>query len=411
MKTPAAILLISAIGTGTAIAADEAFVNIRLADPARGMDAEVDIDKEDPYGNGLRIASGDERFSIHAWLRAQFRYTDPFASDPRTPAAFDEVPGNDTEIRRGRIKVEGQLGSPALSFYYEQELTGDRPVLDLRLDAEFGNAWHLRAGQYKVLYNRERVDSSGKQTFVERSISTYAFTLDRQRGIAVTRHFAAGSRRDQKLMLGIYEGDSRDPGPRGNGPMLIARWQWNFLGEDLPFSQSDLKFRDAPAASFALAAATVEGPYTRFSSSGGGQLDGFEQGSDERYELRQWLEEFALHYDGYSIQQEYHVKRIEDQDFGGTSTLRGGYLQAAKAWQTNWFGPENPFELAVRVASVDWEDTPADREQHEITLGANLFFEGHDNKLTIDISRLELDYVGADSRADTRLRLQWDVSF
>ena len=411
MKTAVAILLASAVVTATAAAANDALLEVRITESMEGIDAEVDVDKDDPYGNGIRIASGDDRFSIHAWLRAQFRYSDPFDSDPRTPAAFDEVPGNDTEIRRGRIKMEGELGSPALSFYYEQELTGDRPLLDLRFDAELGGAWYLRAGQYKILYNRERVDSSGKQTFAERSISTYAFTLDRQRGIGIARHFAAGTSRDQWLMLGIYEGDSRDPGPRGDAPMLVARWQWQFLGEGLPFSQSDIKFRDVPAASFALAAATVEGPYTRYSSSGGGQLDSFEQGSDERYELRQWLQEFALHYDGYSIQQEYHVKRIEDRDIGGTSTLRGGYLQAAKAWQTNWLGPENPFELAVRVASVDWEDTPADRQQREFTLGANLYFEGHDNKLTMDISRLELDYVGADSRADTRLRLQWDVSF
>ena len=74
-------------------------------------------------------------------------------------------------------------------------------------------------------------------------------------------------------MLGVNKGNGRGGIDRRSGdPMYLARWNWQFLGEELPFSQSDLKFRDAPASSVSFAASRVRGPFTRFSSSGGGQL-------------------------------------------------------------------------------------------------------------------------------------------
>ena len=94
---------------------------------------------------------------------------------------------------RQSSKTSSHVFDPRIGFYYEHELTGDRPLLDLRVDLALGREWYLRAGQFKVLYNRERVDSSGKQQFVDRSIANDAFTLDRQRGVNLFKRLAAGS--------------------------------------------------------------------------------------------------------------------------------------------------------------------------------------------------------------------------
>jgi phosphate-selective porin OprO and OprP len=364
-----------------------------------------------PRKLGLEWASTDERFSVHAWLRGQFRYSEPFDSDPLRVSDFADEPGSDFEIRRARLKIEAQLGSPDVTLYFEHELSGEHPLLDLRVDLSWQDWFHARIGQYKVLYNRERVDSSGKQTFVERSISTYAFTLDRQRGVSVASEWGEGTRANQWLMLGVFEGDGRAPGPSGDGLMYVARWQWAFLGRDLPFSQSDLKFRDAPAATLAFGASTTEGPYTRFSSSGGGQLDGFTAGGNERYNLRQFLQEFAWHYAGYEFQQEYHVKLIDDAELDNTSSLRGGYAQFGKLWNAPFVRWSLPTGLAFRYAQVDWDDTPADRVQREHTLVGNLFIDGHNNKLSAELSRIAVDENDTGSGDDIRFRLQWDVSF
>lgn len=378
-----------------------------------------DIDAEHPDSEpttkdhlGLLFVSTDRRFSINPWLRGQFRFSDPFDSDPLTASEYDNPPGSELEVRRARLKVEGHLFSPRIGFYYEHELSGDHPLLDMRLDLEIHEDLLLRIGQYKVLYNRERVDSSGKQQFVERSIATYAFTLDRQVGVTASRRFKTATTLENWLMLGINKGTGRGGiDEDGGDPMYLGRWQWNFLGTALPFSQSDLKFRQAPAASLAFGAAHVRGPYTRYSSSGGGQLDGFDSGGDERYTLQQYLQEFAWHYDGMSIQQEYHVKEITDHETGAESTLRGGYAQFGKLWEAGWHDRSFGVEGALRVARVDWDIPGPDRVQGELTLVANLFIRGHDNKISAEVSQVSLDDQSTGKDSDLRFRLQWDVSF
>mgnify|MGYP001113163312 CR=1 FL=1 len=362
-------------------------------------------------GLGITLESSDQRFAINAWLRSQIRYSDPFTSDPRSLEQFDRPSDSELEIRRVRLKLRGHIFNPKIGYYFEHELSGDRPLLDLRLDVSLRDDIQMRIGQYKVLYNRERVDSSGHQQFVERSISTYAFTLDRQVGATVTKSWAAGTRFDNRLMLGLFEGGGRDGGPTGDDPMLVGRWQWQFLGRDLPFSQSDLLFRDAPAATLAFGASRVRGPYTRFSISGGGQIEGFEAGSDNRYTLRQWLQESAWHYKGMSIQQEFHIKEITDHDESTDSMLTGGYIQFGKAWPVVWGKRNAAWELAIRFARVDWDVPTLDQTQDEVALATNLFLAGHSNKLSADVSRISLAGDSGSRKSEMRLRLQWDFSF
>ena len=76
-------------------------------------------------------------------------------------------------------------------------------------------------------------------------------------------------------------------------PMWLGRYQWNFSGAVLPFSQSALKRYPEARGSLAFAVVTNASRYTRFSSSGGGQLPGFEEGEDNQYRLEQFLQEFA----------------------------------------------------------------------------------------------------------------------
>ena len=47
----------------------------------------------------------------------------------------------------------------------------------------------------------------------------------------------------------------------------------------------------------------------------------------------------------------------------------------------------------------------------ELSFGANWFFAGHRNKLTFDLSFLDREAAKPGERQETRVRLQWDVSF
>ena len=371
----------------------------------------LDLPQQSQRQLGAVLASDDQRHAVEIWLRGQIRVSGPFDVDPLRRAEFDGSPGYELFIPRARLNVRGHLFTPKFRFFYVHELSRSRPLLDLGIEVQLRTSLQLRAGQYKVPYNRERVDSSSDQQFVERSIANYAFTVDRQRGITLSQRWATGTTAQNRLLAGIFDGAGRTSGQSGDDPMIVIRWEWDFLGETLPFSQSDLRMRSTPAASLAFGAASVEGPYTRYSTAGGGQLDGFEPGDSTRYHLEQWLQEFAWRYRGFSVQQEFHVKTIVDNETAQESELSGGYLQLGKVWPLTTASWALPVEIAFRYAHVAWKRTSRDRDQHELTAVFNVFFEGHRNKLSFDVSRLDVEETSGITSHDTRLRAQWEVSF
>ena len=182
----------------------------------------------------------------------------------------------------------------------------------------------------------------------------------------------------------------------------------------LGFGQSDTKRREKAAASVAFAAAKNDGRFTRFSSSGGGQLPGFDTPADpdsKRYGIEQWMNELAYQHRGFSFQGEYHYKEVDDRVTAVVSELDGYYVQAGYFFHESFEKFPKPLEFAIRTARVDSDagiEVPADRE---LTFGANWFFAGHDNKLTIDATKLKSTLPGGTADDGWRARLQWDITF
>lgn len=358
---------------------------------------------------GLFLESADGRFALHPQLRFQTRYSNPFDADPRSVEAVENPPGGDLRLQRSRIKLGGHAFAPWLKFYTEMEFRDTR-LLDLRLSLEKFRTVNLRIGQWKPEYNRERRDSSGTLQFAERSIVNRPFTLDRQPGAMLYGRLFPGTRHDLSWWTGLFTGSGRSTRPDGGRPLWLARLQWNLFGRVLEFSQSDVTWRAEPAASLAIAYAQNRSRYTRFSSAGGGELDGFSEGEDDQYALRQAMVEAALQWQGLSFQAELHGKRVRDRLNGGTTKLWGSYLQAGLFPGRFFPKVPAPLELAVRAAAVDPDTSEGNDMQHELTAAANWFFNGHRNKLTFDVSWIQVDEPG-DSASDVRFRFQWDVSF
>jgi hypothetical protein len=359
--------------------------------------------------SGIDLKSGDGRYRLHLWFRGQLRFSTPFNADPRSPEDFQAPAKNSFDVQRIRIKLEGHAYRPWLNYSFEYDFKSR--LLDVQLTLSRFPWLQFRAGQWKVNYNRERVDSSGKQQLADRSIVNREFTVDRQPGFMLFGRLLPGSHADSWYYLGLFNGNGANASNDDSRMMWLARYQWNFLGRDLPFSQGDVKIRDKPAGSLAFAAVGNRSPYTRFSTEGGGELDGFEAGTAGRYDLRQYLQELAFQYRGFSVQQELHYKDITDNSTGLETSLRGGYAQAGLfPWALTRRFPR-PLELAVRWAFVDPDRSVPEDGRRELTFGANWFFSGHDNKLTADVSRLELDQGAATTLRDYRLRVQWDISF
>ena len=373
------------------------------------------------YGRkGLQVGEkGKGRFGAKVNIRSQKRFSSPFQSAPRKESQFSRPDENDFRFRRARFKVDGHAFTPWIKYNYEYDLVDTRN-LNAFVTVSKWEWLQLRFGQWKVDYSRERSDSSGKQQFADRSIVNRAFTLDRQKGAAILGRVMKGTLGDSRYYVGVFTGNGRGfrtaPGKseldHGDGsPMVAARYQWNFLGRDVGYSQSDLNYHEKPAAALAFGAARNRSRFTRFSSSGGGRLDGFEPGLLGQYSLSQFMEEAAMKYRGFSLQHELHWKRIEDNVNVQTTFMRGSYVQAGYFF--HYLFPRIPrqLELGARYALVDPNRVRGNDLQKELAFVVNWFFYGHANKLTFDTSRYSLARNGAEELKDTQVRLQWDVSF
>lgn len=354
---------------------------------------------------GLSLKNDDTGSYLTLGLRMQARYSS-IEEEPRGLEDFTEAFKSGSDINRARYKVWAGLKRD-FTFYHEYDLRNSN-LLDLRTTWVSKPNFNLRLGQWKPEYNRERVDSSGKQQFSERSIATYWFTIDRQWGAMASGRISPSGQMDSSWWAGVLGGNGRSQKSDGGRPMGLARWQWNYSGEVLPFSQSALKRYAVPRGSFALAVVSNESKYTRYSSDGGGQLPGYSEGEDDQYRILQGMQEWAWQGGGLSFQQELHWKSVRDKRYGGTRNLVGGYAQVGWFPTQRWHSLSPKLEFALRAAYVDPDDE-FNSENGELTLGGNWFFNGHRNKLTLDMSYLTIEEQGA-QESDSRFRIQWDIS-
>ena len=417
---------------------------LRIRDAEHGTELGTPPVTVDWGKRGFSMATSDGLFKTTLQWRFQGRWTYPGRSDPRNPEAFNDHAESSFELRRVRMKVGGHGYQPWIQYYIEVELQPGRgfdnessnadahaQLLDWRISLEKYPWAKLRLGQWKINYNHERVDSSGQQTFVERSIVNRVFTLDRQIGVMLYGRLNPGTPADMNYYAGVWSGGGR--GLEGNDDdnmMYMGRLQWNVFGRELQWRQSDTRFHARPAADVSIAGYTTIGKCTRWSSDGCEELEGFDEvepARDGQFRVEGVQVGTAFKYRGFAWQHENHWKRVKDgerqKDVASQSSLFGGYFQAG--YFPHYLIPviPKPLEAAFRYAYVDSEVAGLDDFRQEFTGALNWFFAGHRNKLTVDASYLTLNRSATD-RANTgcsdqrscrfseqRVRLQWDVSF
>jgi len=392
-------------------------------------------------GFGLETEDGNWKTSLQ-W-RFQGRFTYPERADAEALTDFTNNPEATFELRRVRMKIGGHGYKPWIKYYFEVDLqstsdsgssAGSTRVIDWRIDLAKYNTFTIRVGQWKINYNRERVDSSGKQTFVERSIVNKVFTIDRQMGVLVNGRLFPGKLYDVRYYVGVFTGSGRGEANDDGNMMYMARIQWNIFGRDLKWQQSDLKYHEKPTASLAFGAYTNIGKCTRWSSSGCGTLvqmssimTTFTSDStavDSQFRIDGMVEEFAMKWRGLAVQHEFHWKQVKDAgkpvttgSSGSTfavpskTNLMGSYSQIS--YFPHYVVPAvpKPLEVGFRYAFVDPNVHASNDTLREYTVAFNWFFAGHRNKITVDVSHLSLELPGSAAITEQRGRLQWDVSF
>jgi phosphate-selective porin OprO/OprP len=132
----------------------------------------------DKYGKGLTLLGKDSTFYMKANTRIQSRYD---------YQRLDNNSGDVTEqdrayVRRARIKFSGWAYSPKVKYKIEHDVLNG-VTYDAVIKYNFFKGMEIWAGQTKLPGNRERVISSQKLQFVDRSLLNTNFTLDRDAGL------------------------------------------------------------------------------------------------------------------------------------------------------------------------------------------------------------------------------------
>lgn len=365
------------------------------------------------YGSkGFELKTKDNRFLIQIQSRLQFRFATPGDQDPVNFDDYQQGKHPVFKINRARLKVGGQAFQPWLKYYWEYELSQSN-LLDFRIMLEKWKWLSLKIGQWKVEFTRERFISSGEQQMMDRSLINRPFTVDRQQGIELYGHLKGKSVADFNYWVSALTGTGRGNTKNDDASLMyFGRLQWNCLGRPVDFEGGDLEYHEKPAAIIALAGVTNQSPYTRFSQSGGGSLEGFENGNPGQYRVNQWNLESAFMQKGFSWQSEWHHKSITDKLNNNSNTkLKGYYLQAGYFFHELIPGWPKKLEIAVRHASYKPSDGINKNTQNETSLIGNWFFSGHKNKLSSELSYFDYQDKNLALAAGLRFRLQWDISF
>lgn len=349
-------------------------------------------DDAKPPSPDLRLSSDDGNFVAQIGLRLQLRYTYDDAAAAAPLSSF--------RVRRARVKVEGNGFAPWFRYFLEYDFPSNS-LLDARVSVERFKALRLRAGQWKVEFNRERVDSSGKQQLVDRSIVNALFTLDRQTGVEVYGELFEGSAAYLQYGVGAFTGAGLNEPANDDAHLLwLAHLQWNFLGRKVEHTQSDPTFTSPAVSAVGLSVATNRTDRVRFP-----QTDGL--GAPGQFRIEQAGENFVVRFQGLSLQQEAHVKVVRDLNNHSVTRSQGGYVQAGVFPNRAFRFIPPALELAGRYALVDPDVSRVGDFQREFTVGANWFFAEHRNKLSADYAWV----LRTDSGVEQVFRAQWDVSF
>lgn len=364
------------------------------------------------YGSkGFELQTADNRFLFQIQSRLQFRFATPQDQDPVNFDDFLDDKKRVFKLNRARLKVGGHAFRPWIKYYWEYELSQSN-LLNYTINITKWPWLSLQVGQWKVEYSRERRISSGDQTMVDRSVINRPFTVDRQQGVELYGRLKGKGAADFNYWIGAFTGTGRGNTQNDDSHLMyFGRLQWNMFGESLDFEGSDVDIHEKPAAIMAINGVTNQSPYTRFSQSGGGSLEGYENGLPGQYRVNQANVETALMYKGFSWQSELHWKEIIDKlDNNRSDVLRGYYVQASyfPHEAISWW--PKPLEVAFRNAKYIPDNAARQFNNDENSLAFNWFFSGHKNKLTAETSYFNYTTISLREASEWRFRLQWDIS-
>ncbi|TPE45036.1 FmdC precursor [Pontibacter mangrovi] len=362
------------------------------------------------FGKGLQFVAADSSFSLKFGTRFQMLYQGGRSSSM-------EQLEDKFLIRRARLKFEGFAYSPKLEYKIElglsnNDIGNDQPEMfdnasNIILDAvamwNFAPGWELWVGQTKLPGNRERIISSQKLQFVDRSLLNSRFNIDRDAGLQLHHTHQVGNQAILRESAAVSTGEGRDVAVDNTGGYsYTGKIEFMPLGEfesSGAYVGGDLSREETPK--LAIAAAYNFNDNTNRSR---GQLGSFLSGERD---LQSVFVDAMFKYRGFSSMAEYAnrtapdgpvLSRTEDGKVdevfltGNAFNLQAGYL-----FKSNW-------EVAGRYTAFNPERVTGTNGQEQYTLGLSKYIVGHSLKVQSDVTLQ--DQPGKDNFYQFRLQME-----
>jgi len=374
-------------------------------------------------GEGINIESVDHDFSIGFGFRFQLLYTlldeDPNQSPPTTDQSL--------QVRRARLQVAGNGFGVHNKYRLELAVSptdvdmdksvSTSPLLEAYTEFDYLRDLTLRAGQYKVPYDRIRVTSDVARQLVDYSGVTKEFSLDRDIGVELKSNdlFGAGLFR---YHLGIFSGKGRNSFAATNlGLLYVARIEVLPFGLFEDYSESDFQ-RTGPRLSIGGALARLVGGLKDQGTVGkppldaGGKTDFDMAEADATFKLYGFSALAALYY----RTGERHSGSFVDANGKPILDAKGKPLSKPSpsrdgtgiVAQAGYLLPRTSLEVTGRYTIISASSDPghdALKDSHELGGGLNYFFAQHDLKLQTDFFRI-YQHELSDGYNQFRLQLQ-----
>jgi|TARA_B110000046_G_scaffold144373_1_gene151456 phosphate-selective porin OprO/OprP len=359
------------------------------------------------FGKGIKVQAKDSSF----YAKIGFRFQSLFSSSLNLE---NDIWNRSMMIRRSRLKAEGWALSP--KFSYKVELALSNRDIKGGSSAEFGNTaniildavlkyhinpnWSLWFGQTKLPGNRERVFSSQKLQFVDRSLVNARFNLDRDVGIQIHHKGHLGNL-IVKEAFSIALGNGRNVIINDeNGYQYTGRLEFLPMGEFT--GKGDYYGADLARERTMKMAIGISADYNNNAFRSRGNLGSFlvdpVSGDYITDNLNSLFVDAIFKKNGFSSQAVYAIRKSLNS-LGGFGVGKGLNLQAGYVFANN-------VEFAARYSNINAEVISSLNDQIEYALGFSKYFSGHNLKCQADLSYHDLEFT-----EDDFLRFRLQVEF
>ena len=266
------------------------------------------------------------------------------------------------------------------------EFTNDAPrlLLDAVLKWNFSGNFVLWFGQTKLPGNRERVVSSQKLQFVDRSLLNSRFNLDRDIGLQLHNHHNLGKAVVREI-ISISKGEGRDVTINNkNGYDFTGRLEvlpFGLFAKKGDYFEADLLREPTPKLALGI---TYD--YNFGAERSRGQLGPW---LDDARNLYTWFVDGMYKHNGFSAMAEYANRQTEgsavvETDSTGTVT-QSFYTGKAFNGQMAYLFKKNG-EIAGRYTILIQDPDTQRDDITQYTLGFSKYIVGHNLKAQTDIT-------------------------